>query len=189
MKKLWTSPLVSFFREAILLYFSRRVPQAAACLAYFVILAVFPVLICVSYILGLVNIDVGSLIGQLQTILPQAALDVLESYLRYIAIHRSPGLFLAGLAGCWFSATAAFRTITRVILDMYDDVSQSMVRGMVVSILFPFGLLPSWSWSRGSGRSGPLRSIFPSGTGCLTCGHGQDTSCSSPSSASSSWRS
>lgn len=53
MKKLWTSPLVSFFREAILLYFSRRVPQAAACLAYFVILAVFPVLICVSYILGL----------------------------------------------------------------------------------------------------------------------------------------
>lgn len=141
MKKLWTSPLVSFFREAILLYFSRRVPQAAACLAYFVILAVFPVLICVSYILGLVNIDVGSLIGQLQTILPQAALDVLESYLRYIAIHRSPGLFLAGLAGCWFSAAAAFRTITRVILDMYDDVSQSMVRGMVVSILFPFGLL------------------------------------------------
>ena len=107
MKKLWTSPLVSFFREAILLYFSRRVPQAAACLAYFVILAVFPVLICVSYILGLVNIDVGSLIGQLQTILPQAALDVLESYLRYIAIHRSPGLFLAGLAGCWFSAAAA----------------------------------------------------------------------------------
>ena len=105
MKKLWTSPLVSFFREAILLYFSRRVPQA------------------------------------LQTILPQAALDVLESYLRYIAIHRSPGLFLAGLAGCWFSAAAAFRTITRVILDMYDDVSQSMVRGMVVSILFPFGLL------------------------------------------------
>ena len=79
MKKLWTSPLVSFFREAILLYFSRRVPQAAACLAYFVILAVFPVLICVSYILGLVNIDVGSLIGQLQSILPQAALDVLES--------------------------------------------------------------------------------------------------------------
>ena len=97
MKKLWTSPLVSFFREAILLYFSRRVPQAAACLAYFVILAVFPVLICVSYILGLVNIDVGSLIGQLQTILPQAALDVLESYLRYIANRRATQIGLEAL--------------------------------------------------------------------------------------------
>ena len=34
MKKLWTSPFVLFLREAIMLYFSRRVPQAAACLAY-----------------------------------------------------------------------------------------------------------------------------------------------------------
>ena len=141
MKKLWTSPFVLFLREAIMLYFSRRVPQAAACLAYFVLLTVFPVLICVSYILGMVNIDIVSLMDQLQPLLPEAALDVLESYLRYISFHQTPGLFLAGLAGCWFSAAAAFRTITRVIIDMYEDVSQSMVRGMVASILFPLGLL------------------------------------------------
>jgi membrane protein len=48
---------------------------------------------------------------------------------------------VAGLAGCWFSAAAAFRTITRVIIDMYEDVSQSMLRGMVTSILFPVALL------------------------------------------------
>lgn len=100
-----------------MLYFSRRVPQAAACLAYFVLLTVFPVLICVSYILGMVNIDIVSLMDQLQPLLPEAALDVLESYLRYISFHQTPGLFLAGLAGCWFSAAAAFRTITRVIID------------------------------------------------------------------------
>ena len=141
MKQLWTSPFVLFLREAIMLYFSRRVPQAAACLAYFVLLTVFPVLICVSYILGMVNIDIVSLMDQLQPLLPEAALDVLESYLRYISFHQTPGLFLAGLAGCWFSAAAAFRTITRVIIDMYEDVSQSMVRGMVASILFPLGLL------------------------------------------------
>ena len=78
MKKLWTSPFVLFLREAIMLYFSRRVPQAAACLAYFVLLTVFPVLICVSYILGMVNIDIVSLMDQLQPLLPEAALDVLE---------------------------------------------------------------------------------------------------------------
>ena len=70
MKKLWTSPFVLFLREAIMLYFSRRVPQAAACLAYFVLLTVFPVLICVSYILGMVNIDIVSLMDQLQPLLP-----------------------------------------------------------------------------------------------------------------------
>ena len=38
MKKLWSSSPVLFLREALLLYFSRRVPQAAASLAYFVLL-------------------------------------------------------------------------------------------------------------------------------------------------------
>ena len=85
MKKLWSSSPVLFLREALLLYFSRRVPQAAASLAYFVLLTVFPVLICVSYLLGLVNIDVVSLIDQLQTVFPEAALDVVESYLVYIS--------------------------------------------------------------------------------------------------------
>lgn len=141
MKKLWSIPPVLFLRQSIMLYFSRRVPQAAACLAYFVLLTVFPVLICVSYLLGLVNIDIVGLMDQLQNILPEAALDVLAGYLRYISFHQTPGLFLAGLAACWFSAAAAFRTITRVIIDMYDDVSQSMVRGLVSSILFPIALL------------------------------------------------
>lgn len=141
VKKLWSIPPVLFLRQAILLYFSRRVPQAAACLAYFVLLTVFPLLICVSYLLGLVNIDIVSLMDQLQNLLPEAALDVLAGYLRYISFHQTPGLFLAGLAGCWFSAAAAFRTITRVIIDVYDDVSQSMIRGLVASIFFPIALL------------------------------------------------
>ena len=133
MKKLWSSSPVLFLREALLLYFSRRVPQAAASLAYFVLLTVFPVLICVSYLLGLVNIDVVSLIDQLQTVFPEAALDVVESYLVYISSHQSIGLFFAGLAAGWFSAAAAFRTVTQVIVDMYDEVSQSMLRGLVSS--------------------------------------------------------
>ena len=141
MKKLWNTPPALFLREGLLLYFSRRVPQAAACLAYFMLLTVFPMLICVSYILGLVNIDVAGLLSQLQNILPSAALDVLGGYLGCISMRQSPGLFLAGLAGCWFSAAAAFRTITRVMIDMYDAISQSMVRGLLVSILLPFALL------------------------------------------------
>lgn len=141
LQRLWDTELVRFFRESILLYFSSRAPQAAACLAYFLLLTVFPLLICVSYILGLVNIDVASLITDLENVLPREALGVISSYLGYISRHQSAGLFIAGLMACWFSAAAAFRTITRVILDVYTEVSQSMVRGMVVSVVFPLALL------------------------------------------------
>ena len=155
MKKLWSSPPVLFLWEGVLPYFSPRVPQAAASLAYFVLLTVFPVLICATYLLGLVNIDVVPFIDQLQTVLPAAALEMLESYLRYISSHQSIGLFFAGLAAGWFSAAAAFRTITQVIVDMYENVSQSMLRGLVSSILFPLALLVTIDISafvRGTGQ-------------------------------------
>ena len=139
--KLCSSPPVLFLREGLMLYFSRRIPQAAACLAYFVLLTVFPVLICVSYLLGLANIDVASLISQLQAFLPDAALELLEGYLRYVSYHQTTGLFIAGLIGCWFSAAAAYRTIARVILDVYDYVPRSPLRSLAVSILFPPALL------------------------------------------------
>lgn len=139
--KLWEARAVRFLREALTLYFSCRAPQAAACLAYFLLLTVFPMLICVSFVLGLVNIDIVSLMESLGSVLPDEALEVISSYLRYISYRQSPGLFIAGLAAGWFSAAAAFRTITRVILDVYTDVSQSMVRGMVVSVAFPLALL------------------------------------------------
>lgn len=64
------------------------------------------------------------------------------------------------------------RTITRVIIDMYEDVSQSMVLGMVASILFPLGLLVTVDLSvivvvtgqRTLAR--PWPSVSPSGTTC-----------------------
>ncbi len=141
LQKLFSLPPAQFLRDGVLTYFNLRVPQAAACLAYFVLLAVFPVLICVSYLLGLAHIDITSVINQLEPILPMEALVVIKSYLMYISYRQSPGLFIAGLAACWFSAAAAYRTIARVILDVYDYVARSVIRSMAVSILFPPALL------------------------------------------------
>lgn len=140
-QKLWMSPPVLFVRQGVSLYFSRRVAQAAACLAYFVLLTVFPLLICVSYLLALANIDVASLLMDVQAFLPEAALDILEGYLFYISYRQSSALFWAGLAGCWLSAAAAYRTVAQVIRDVYDVVNTSPLRNMVASILFPLALL------------------------------------------------
>ena len=140
-EKIWHFPLVAFVRESVFLYFDCRGPQAAACLSYFVLLTVFPILICVSSILGQLNINIVSLSANLENILPAAALNVIRGYLTYVNMHQSPGFFFAGLVACWFSAAAAFRTITRVIIDAYEDVQQSMVRGVINSIIFPFALI------------------------------------------------
>ncbi|MBQ2926227.1 MAG: YihY/virulence factor BrkB family protein, partial [Ruminiclostridium sp.] len=55
--------------------------------------------------------------------------------------HQTPGLFIAGLIACWFSASAAYRTIARVIGDVFRAPSQSILRDLIASIIFPVGLL------------------------------------------------
>ena len=57
-ERFWRNPFVAFLKESLLLYFDCRGPQAAACFSYFVVLTAFPILICVSSILGLLHIDI-----------------------------------------------------------------------------------------------------------------------------------
>lgn len=141
MKKLWYHPVVTFLRKAVWLYLDCRGAQAAACFAYFVLLTVFPVLLCVSACLGQFHIDIASLITHLEGMFPADALAVLRGYLTYVSGRHSAAFFVAGLVGCWFSAAAAFRTVARVIMDIYPHVSQSILRGLITSILFPIALL------------------------------------------------
>lgn len=140
-RALWASPPVRFIRQCAALYFGQRVSQASACLAYFVLLTAFPLLICVSYLLSLAHIDVAALVSEVHGVLPDAALDVLESYLFYISYRQSSALFLAGLAGCWLSAAAAYRTIARMIRGVYGVEKADPFRNMLFSILFPPALL------------------------------------------------
>lgn len=147
LQRLSSHPVTGFLWKGLSLYFDLRVGQAAACLAYFVLLAVFPVLICMSYLLGLTHIDITAVIAQLQPLLPAEALSIIQSYLRYVSYRQSPALFIAGLAACWFSAAAAYRTIARVILDVYDYTPRSPIRSMAISICFPPTLLATLALS------------------------------------------
>ncbi len=141
VKNFWLWPPVYFLRQGLTLYFDCRLSQASACFAYCVLLTIFPVLICVSSVLGMANIDVATVITQFEPFLPDIALDAIASYLRYLTYHQGSGLLVAGLVGCWFSAAAAYRTIARVMADVFRAHSQSPLRDIIASILFPIGLL------------------------------------------------
>lgn len=141
MKKIWLSPPVYFLREGLTLFFNCHLSQTAACFAYFVLLTIFPVLICVSYVVGMANIDISAVITQFEPFLPDIALDAIGSYLWYLSYHHTPGVFIAGLIACWFSASAAYRTLARVMADVFRAPPQPFLRGLVASIIFPVGLL------------------------------------------------
>ena len=78
MKKFLLWPPVCFLRQGLTLFFDCRLTLAAAGFAYFVLLTFFPVLICVSSLLGMANIDVAAVITQFEPFLPEITLDATD---------------------------------------------------------------------------------------------------------------
>lgn len=101
--------------EALELYHRCAVGQAAAALAYFLILTLFPLVLCVNYCIGLFHLDLEQVLVSLHQILPQQVLAVLRDYLRYASRTQSGAVLLAALTTILISASAGLRTLLHTL--------------------------------------------------------------------------
>lgn len=78
-------------------YIFHGVGQEAAALAYYLLFMIFPLLIFLSSLLGLLELDISSIIQGLTPLLPTGVVDVIESYLSYVRETSSRAMLWFGL--------------------------------------------------------------------------------------------
>ena len=106
MKKLFTS------------IYEHNVGKNAAALAYYLLFALFPLLIFASNFLGLMKLNTSELILNFNRILPSEAVGVLSNYLDYISENSSRSLMLFALIfSIWFPL--------RAVQGLTDDVRRA----------------------------------------------------------------
>ena len=127
---------VRFLMEMGELYFSKRIARSAAELAYFLILSVFPLLICVNAFLGLLPLDINAVMEAAAPFLPRESLPVVAEYIRYISGNQTTGMLTAGVIMTLFSASAAFRALMDVMDDLYGRKSYKGIGQIVASLIF-----------------------------------------------------
>ena len=141
MKRLLNWGPVRFGLEMAQLYFDRHVSRSAAALAYFLLLSFFPLLICVNAFISLLRLDVGAVLDAAAAILPQETLGILADYMGYITTNQSHALLLAGAGMTLFSASSAFRTLMRVMEELYGRTGYRGLRRVAASVAFSVLLL------------------------------------------------
>lgn len=141
MERFLALPPVKFVAEIVDIYFSRRISRSAAALAYFLILTFFPILICINAFIGLLHLDVNTVMIAAQPFLPGESLGILGEYLGYINENQSTGLLIAGIGVTLFSASAAFRTLMSTMDEIYDRQSYTGIWQVVASVIFSILLL------------------------------------------------
>lgn len=103
-------------------YVKHKAGRNAAALAYYLLFAVFPLLIFVSNLLGLLDLDVASITRALAQIMPDNVVELLENYLAYVS-NNSSGVMLT------FSLVFTLYFPYRAVQGLMDDVRKAYQLG------------------------------------------------------------
>ena len=127
-----------FITESIQTYTSRRVSRSAAEFAYFLTLSIFPLIICGVYILASFELTIEGMFEELW------AADLLHAVLDSIAYAEaipSAWLVWVSVTVIFTSGSAAFRSIMKIMEDIFGRPRHKGIVGMVYSFIFALLLL------------------------------------------------
>lgn len=123
-------------------FFEHQVGKNAAALAYYLLFALFPLIVFISNLLGLLDLNIIGISNGLQRLLPRDVVGLLETYLEYVS-HTSSHILL------WFSLIFSIWFPMRAVKGLMDDVRlayhlskpQSTVKYMVRQLGYTILLL------------------------------------------------
>ncbi len=140
LNKILSLPPVSFGLEVADTYGRVGVSRSAAALSYFLILTLFPLLMCVNFFIGLFHLSLEQVVTALDQLLPAGVLSVISDYLTYAAGSQSPALLWASLFTILVSASAGLRTLFLAMDELYrvhrDNGLGRVLLSVILSALF-----------------------------------------------------
>lgn len=118
-------------------FLTRRVTRSAAEIAYYMVMALFPVIICMYDLLALILRDPTAVLRIVETlVLPRETQALVSEFLIYVSGNTSQVMFIAALFVMITSASAAFRAMAAIVGEIHGDKRFGIVRSTVVSIIF-----------------------------------------------------
>ena len=130
-------PPVAFVWGVVDTYNRLGVARAAAALAYFLILTLFPLLMCVNFFIGLLPLSPEDVFSALDSILPRESLSLILDYLDYVSAipqSQSTPLLLACLFTIGLSASAGLRTLLQTMDELYQVRRINSLHRLVLSV-------------------------------------------------------
>ncbi|MDR0862942.1 MAG: YihY/virulence factor BrkB family protein [Oscillospiraceae bacterium] len=133
--------IIGIGRAMYAVYVKQRVSRAAASLAYFLTISIFPLLICVSAVLGSLNLSENDVFFLWRDIIPAQAIGIIGEFLQYVNGNLSTVMVFVGITTMLTSSAAAFRTITGIMGDIQGQKRFHGIWGLLFDFALSFGFL------------------------------------------------
>lgn len=110
---------IALLKAMIQRYLRHRVGTQSAALAFYLLFSIFPFLIFLSSLLGLLSLDIEAILQGISQLLPQEVVAIVESYLYYVAENSSLQLLLLGLFFSFYFPMRATNVLMRGVRTAY----------------------------------------------------------------------
>ncbi|MBR2640575.1 MAG: YihY/virulence factor BrkB family protein [Oscillospiraceae bacterium] len=101
-------------------FFALRMNRSAAALSYYLIMTLFPMLICVQWILSAVGEDIVLFLEGFSELIPPGVLSIIEDYLAYSG-SQSSGLLIIGISTAIITGASAFRILSDTLREIFES--------------------------------------------------------------------
>lgn len=99
-------------------YLKYHISRASAGLSYFLMLTVFPLLICLYNMLGSLFPSAEAVGQLLRGLLPDTAVDTLQEFIGYVSVNTNPRLLPVAIAAMLTGSAAGFRIIDSLMHEL-----------------------------------------------------------------------
>ena len=123
-------------------YYVHDVARDSAALTYYLLFAIFPLLIFVSTLLGVLELDIASITAVLAPILPSDVVDIIRTYLEYVAANQSRQLLWFSLVfSIWFPMRSTGCLMPSLRKAFGRSAPENILLGQLRTLLFTIWMI------------------------------------------------
>lgn len=123
-------------------YYVHDVARDSAALTYYLLFAIFPLLIFVSTLLGVLELDIASITAVLTPILPSDVVDIIRTYLEYVAANQSRQLLWFSLVfSIWFPMRSTGCLMHSLRKAFGRSAPENILLGQLRTLLFTIWMI------------------------------------------------
>ena len=128
--------------DVIRRYYVHDVARDSAALTYYLLFAIFPLLIFVSTLLGVLELDIASITAVLAPILPSDVVDIIRTYLEYVAANQSRQLLWFSLVfSIWFPMRSTGCLMHSLRKAFGRSAPENILLGQLRTLLFTIWMI------------------------------------------------
>ncbi len=115
-------------------FLTQKLHRSAAALSYFLTMTIFPMLICIQWILGNFGEDILSFLNEFSHLIPANVLSIFTDYLEYSS-SQSTAILSVGIITAIYTGASAYRMISDLLREIFGTVGGNDILRFIFSFV------------------------------------------------------